>query len=77
MLVPVIIYFESISAMTIPTNISIGELKLDKATISPTIYKIRQTAPAEPILGSDITLFRISLLPFTINPSEKSANASV
>lgn len=59
-----------IISFSIPVNDEI-------VTTIPIKYDIIATVPAEPVIGSCITLYFFSLLPFTINPSEKSASASV
>ncbi len=45
--------------------------------IIPTKYITSTATPAEPTAGSSIALCLTSLLPFAINPSAKSAKASV
>src|SRR5919107_2498569 len=56
--------------LSIPVNDEI-------VTVIPKRYDETATTPAEPIIGSWITLYFFSMFPFTIIPSAKSASASV
>lgn len=72
-----IVYFAVISDITSEiTNLS-APVNDEIATVIPKRYDEIATTPAEPIIGSWITLYFFSMFPFTIIPSAKSASASV
>src|SRR5881396_2378920 len=72
-----ITYYAIISEAIIAKNNLGVELKPDTAMNSPIKFIISADAPADPTIGSDIALRLDSLSPLAINPSAKSANASI
>jgi len=73
-----ITYFAMVSAKIILVSSLIASAwKLEMTIIIPATYRTIEIVPAEPTLGSIIAWCLASLPPLVINPSAKSASASV